>query len=305
MLQWNGVQTLGETMKISRDHAFDVLHIRAFRLYFFGQMISISGTWMQRVAQGWLVYHLTGSPFSLGFAAFATGVPAVLLMPFAGVWADRTSRRHLLLITQVAELMTAFVLGVLVLTQTIQFYHVVVCALVLGVTTAIGEPARQSFMKEMTGPTALHKGLALNALMVNAASVIGPAIAGVMLLSLGAGWCFVLNGLSYLAVIASLLSIHVPQPAASPGRRSPLHDLKEGVRYIQQHAQLPRLLKTATLVNILGIGALQTLLPAFAADTLHDAKIGYALLTATIGVGAVAGAAAAVPLGNRFGRTTF
>lgn len=281
---------------------FFALRVRDFRLYFIGQMISVSGTWMQRVAQGWLVFSLTGSALNLGIAAFASGIPALLLMPFAGVLADRYPRRIILFLTQLAELIVAFMLGALVLTGTVRFEHVVLCTLALGVTTALGEPARQAFMRELTGDAALNSGLALNALMSNIAGVVGPAFAGVLLITVGAGWCFILNAASYLAVLASLMII---RPKLMPGpapRSSPFQRLIDGLRYAQQQGRIVPLLLNATVINILGIGALQTLLPAFAAVALNTPKAGYAALSAAISAGSILGAALIVPLGSQFGR---
>jgi len=281
---------------------FSALRVRDFRLYFIGQMISVSGTWMQRVAQGWLVFYLTGSALNLGITAFASGVPALLLMPFAGVLADRHPRRIILFLTQLAELIVAFVLGVLVLTNTVRFEHVVLCALALGVTSALGEPARQAFMRELTGDAALSSGLALNALMSNIAGVVGPAVAGVLLITVGAGWCFMLNAASYLAVLASLLTIRPKLTLRLAPLSSPFQRLIDGLQYARQQGRIVPLLLTATVINILGIGALQTLLPAFAAVALNTPKAGYAALSAAISAGSILGAALIVPLGSRFGQ---
>lgn len=289
------------SLKSTSFSSFSALRVRDFRLYFMGQIVSVSGTWMQRVAQGWLVYQLTGSALGLGIAAFASGAPALLLMPFAGVWADRYPRHIILLVTQTVELLLALILGILTLTGRVQFEHITLCALALGITAAIGEPARQAFMREVTGREALNSGLAMNALIANAASVLGPALAGVLLVSIGAGWCFILNAISYIAVIISLLIIHPEQPTRTTEQKSPLRGLQEGFVYVWQHPTLASWLMLASAVNIVGTAAFYTLMPVFAAVALGDGKAGYAVLSTATGLGAAVGAVISIPLGNRFG----
>jgi MFS family permease len=289
------------TLKSRSMVTFSALQVRDVRVYCIGQIVSVSGTWMQRVAQGWLVYQLTGSALGLGAAAFASGLPALLLMPFAGVWADRYPRHIILLVTQAVELFLALILGTLTITGQVKFEHIIACALALGITAAIGEPARVAFMREITGREALNSGLAMNALIANGASVIGPAFAGLLLVSIGAGWCFILNGVSYLAVIVSLLIIHPEQPAGSPKHSSPLRGLREGFAYVLQHPHLAYWLLMTSAVNIVGTAAFYTLMPAFATVALGDGKVGYATLSTATGIGAVVGAVISIPLGTAFG----
>ena len=194
---------------------------RNFRLFFMGQSVSLIGTWMQRVAVGWLVYRLTDSAFLLGVVGFSTQIPAFVLAPFAGVLADRWNRHRLLILTQVLAMVQAFVLAYLVLTETVVIWEIIVLSLILGVVTAFDIPVRQSFMIEMIDEKSdLGNAIALNSSMVNGARLLGPSVAGLLIATVGEGMCFLINGLSYVAVIASLLLMRIVQTRFSSALKS-------------------------------------------------------------------------------------
>ncbi len=198
---------------------FRSLRHRNYRLFFMGQSISLIGTWMQMTAVAWLVWRLSHSAFLLGFVGFSTRIPAFVLAPFAGVLIDRVNRHRLVILTQVLAMVQALMLAALMYSGRIEIWHIVVLSLMLGVINALGMPARQAFIVQMLGRREdLNNAIALNSSMVNGARLIGPAIAGILIAAVGESVCFLLNGLSYLAVVASLLMMRVP-PTPGPGRR--------------------------------------------------------------------------------------
>src|SRR5262245_2298793 len=180
---------------------------RDYRLFYSGQLISVIGTWMQTVAQSWLVYRMTGSATLLGVVGFASQFPIFLLSPLGGAVSDSYPRRHSMIAIQTSAMLLAFPLALLTLTNRIQVWHVMVLALLLGVVNAFDIPVRQAFFVEMVGRRDLMNALALNSSLVNGARVIGPAVAGILVAAVGEGWCFLLNGISYIAVIAGLIMI--------------------------------------------------------------------------------------------------
>src|ERR1700741_1406432 len=197
---------------------------RNFQLFFSGQLISLTGTWMQTVAQSWLVYRLTGSSLLLGSVGFASQIPVFLMAPVGGLAADRMNRQRIVIATQVASMILAFVLALLTLTHTVKVWHIFVLAALLGVVNAFDIPARQAFVVDMVGRDDLMNAIALNSSMVNGARVIGPAIAGLLVAAVGEAWCFLLNGISYLAVIAGLLMMNVVRRAPALEQRSVVQD---------------------------------------------------------------------------------
>ncbi len=188
------------------------LRHRNFQLFFSGQLISLIGTWMQSVAQSWLVYRLTGSALLLGSVGFASQIPVFLFAPLGGITADRVNRRYIVISTQVAAMLLASVLAALTLFHKVQVWHVFVLAALLGVVNAFDIPGRQSFLVEMVGKDDLMNAIALNSSMFNSARVIGPAIAGILVAKIGEGWCFFGNAVSYIAVIIGLLLMRVHSP---------------------------------------------------------------------------------------------
>ncbi|MBO0801394.1 MAG: MFS transporter, partial [Blastocatellia bacterium] len=185
---------------------------RNYRLFFSGQSISLIGTWMTRIATSWLVYRLTGSPLLLGIVGFAGQIPSFILAPFAGVLIDRWSRHRLLVITQVLAMLQSLALGALTISGVVKIWHVIALSAFQGVINAFDMPARQAFVSEMVERREdLANAIALNSSMVNAARLIGPSLAGIIIAAVGEGWCFLLDGASYVAVIASLLLMNIPR----------------------------------------------------------------------------------------------
>src|ERR1700726_2119590 len=220
-----------ESRKMRWQAAGRALRHRNFQLFFSGQLISLIGTWMQTVAQSWLVYRLTGSGLKLGAVGFASQIPVFLFAPVGGIVADRSHRKHVVIATQVASMLLAFVLAALTLTHRVQVWHVFVLAALLGVVNAFDIPGRQSFLVDMVGKEDLMNAIALNSSMFNGARVVGPAIAGILVAKIGEGWCFFANGVSYIAVIVGLMLMRVDCPARSKSD-SPLEDIIEGFRWV-------------------------------------------------------------------------
>ena len=199
-------------------HALRSLRHRNYRLFFGGQLISLTGTWMQNVAQSWLVYRLTGSEALLGLVGFAGLIPVFLLAPFGGAIADRADRRRVLIATQAASLLTALFLATLTLSGTVTVWHVVVAAVALGIVNAVDIPTRQAFVPSLVSGEDLSNAIALNSTIFNGARIVGPAVAGVVLAAVGEGWCFAANAASFLAVIVGLVWIALSAADASTAR---------------------------------------------------------------------------------------
>jgi MFS family permease len=264
------------------------LRHRNFQLFFSGQLISLIGTWMQSVAQSWLVYRLTGSALLLGSVGFASQVPVFLFAPIGGVTADRVNRRHIVISTQIASMLLAFVLAVLTLSHRVQVWHVFVLASLLGVVNAFDIPGRQSFLVDMVGKEDLMNAIALNSSMFNGARVIGPAIAGILVARIGEGWCFFGNAVSYIAVIIGLLLMKVHSPAKAV-MASPLEHIMEGFRFVNRTAPIRALLMLLGLVSLVGMPYV-VLMPIFADKILHGGARGLGILMGATGVGALLGA---------------
>ena len=192
-------------------HFFRAFRHRNYQLFFTGQLISFTGTWMQSVAQSWLVYRLTGSSALLGVTAFCGQIPVFVLAPLAGTVADRGNRHRIMVVTQTVSMLLALALGVLTITGRVQVWHVLVLSIGLGIVNAFDIPARQSFVVTMVGREDLMNAIALNSSLVNGARVVGPAVAGLLVAAVGEAWCFLINAISYLAVIAALLMMDVPK----------------------------------------------------------------------------------------------
>ena len=265
------------------------LHYRNYRLFFAGQLISLIGTWMQNVAQAWLVYRLTGSAVLLGAAGFSAQIPVFLLAPVGGVVADRYNRHRLVIATQTASLLLAFVLAALTLTGTVRVWHIFVLSALLGVVNAFDIPARQSFIVGLVAKPDLINAIALNSSMFNASRIVGPAIAGILVAGIGEGWCFFANGASYIAVIIGLLMMHVPrhQLVAQPG--SPLSRMAEGFRFVIQRPPIHALLMLLGVVSFTGM-PYAVLMPIFAHRILHGDARALGWLMGSTGIGALAGA---------------
>jgi MFS family permease len=264
------------------------LRHRNFQLFFSGQLISLIGTWMQSVAQSWLVYRLTGSALLLGSVGFASQIPVFLCAPLGGIAADRFNRRYIVIGTQVAAMVLAFILAALTLTHRIQVWHVFVLAALLGVVNAFDIPGRQSFLVDMVGKEDLMNAIALNSSMFNGARVIGPAVAGILVAKIGEGWCFFANAVSYIAVIIGLLMMRVHTPSRAI-KASPFEHMMEGFRFVNQTAPIRALLLLLGVVSLVGMPYV-VLMPIFADQILHGGARGLGILMGATGVGALLGA---------------
>lgn len=265
------------------------LQSREFRIFWFGQLVSLTGTWVQSVAQQWLVLKLTGSAFALGLVTTVQFTPLLLLSLIAGAVADRVPKRNLLLVTQLASALLAVLLGVLVATGTVRYWHVLVIAGTLGTINAFYTPARQAFVPELVKKEALLNAVALNSAIFNGARVIGPAVGGILVASLGLSLNFFLNAASFLAVIASLLFIK-PRPVdVRRKEESVLQNVKEGLAYIREAPVVLTILALVGVASLFGLN-FTTLMPLFARFVLHVGSDGYGFLMAAMGIGSLAGA---------------
>ncbi len=270
-------------------HAFRSLRHRNYRLFFAGQLISLVGTWVQIVAQSWLVYRLTGSETLLGLVGFAGQIPIFLFAPFGGVLADRSDRRRVLVATQTASLLAALGLALLTLGGIVTVWHVVATAVALGIVNAVDMPTRQAFVPTLVEKEDLVNAIALNSTMFNGARILGPAVAGVVLSAVGEGWCFAANAASFLAVIAGLLLMTVPSRAPEGKGASTMARMAEGFRYAWGHVPIRALLLLLGVVSVAGM-PYTILMPVFAERVLHGGPRDLGLLMAASGCGALAGA---------------
>jgi MFS family permease len=275
---------------VSSSPLFRSFRHRNYRLYFCGQLVSLSGTWMQNTAQGWLVYRLTGSSLTLGMVSFASMLPMLLLGLFGGVLADRLPKRTLLIWAQVLAMVQAAVLCLLTLSGHIQVWQVVVCAVCLGLVNAVDMPARHSFVVEMVGKDDLHNAIALNSSIFHLARVLGPSAAGVLVGLIGEGWCFGLNAASFLAVIVGLAAMRLDAlPARQRGEAGVGEHLMEGVRYAWGTPLIRAILVLVTIASLMGTSVF-VLMPVFAGEVFHQGPQGYGYLMASSGLGSLAGA---------------
>jgi MFS family permease len=265
------------------------LRHRNFQLFFSGQLISLIGTWMDNIAEAWLVYRFTGSSLLLGTVAFAGQIPVFLLAPIGGMVADRFNRQRIVIATQASAMVLAGILAVLTLTHRVTVWEVVLLAALMGAVNAFDIPARQAFLVDMVGREDLMNAIALNSSMFNGARVIGPSIAGILVASIGEGWCFAANSISYIAVIAGLLMMRVNIAPVEAPRVSPFEHIVEGFRFVWNTAPIRALLLLLGLVSLVAM-PYSVLMPIFAAKVLHgDARTLGTLMGAT-GVGALGGA---------------
>jgi len=266
------------------------LRHRNFRLFFGGQTISLIGTWMTRLATSWLVYRLTGSALLLGVVGFAGQIPTFLFAPFAGVWADRLKLRHLLVVTQTLAMLQSFVLAFLTLTKHITIHEIIWLSALQGVINAFDMPGRQTFLVQMVEDKQdLGNAIALNSSMVNMARLVGPSLAGAVIALSGEGYCFLIDGISYLAVIASLLAMRLQIATVKRTADSMLAQLKEGWTYVTGFAPIRTILLLFALVALMG-WPFTVLMPIFAAQRLRGGPHTLGFLMAAVGVGALASA---------------
>jgi MFS family permease len=276
---------------------FAALRHRNYRLFFAGQLTSLVGTWMQNVAQSWLVYQLTSSPLYLGVVGFTSAIPVLSLSLWGGVVADRVPKRRLLLVTQSAAMVLAFLLAADVFLGRVQAWHVVVFAFLSGAVNAFDAPTRQAFVVEMVGKEDLPNAIALGSVMFQTARIIGPTIAGIALALVGPAWCFFLNGWSFLAVLVGLWLMDVRPAAGARSAKSPLAQIREGLRYIRGNRTVLTLLGVVAVSNLFASGY-SALLPAFARDVLHGGPAVLGWLSAAVGAGALTGALGVASLGD-------
>jgi MFS family permease len=270
--------------------ALRALRSRNYRLFFSGQSVSLIGTWMTRVAMSWLVYRLTDSPVLLGVASFAGQVPAIFLGPVAGVWVDRWNRHRTLVFTQALSMIQSLVLARLALSGIINIWEILVLALAQGVINAVDMPARQAFVVQMVERREdLGNAIALNSSMVNAARLVGPSLAGIVIAGFGEGLCFLVDGISYIAVIVSLLAMRIPQTDGQRPRHAMAAQLKEGWAYVAQSIPIRSILLLLGLVSLAGM-PYTVLMPVFASDVLRGGPHTLGFLMAATGVGALIGA---------------
>ncbi len=277
-------------VRVNLSFATRALRARNYKLFFTGQSISLIGTWMTRIAMSWLVYRLTGSAVLLGVVGFASQIPVFVLGPIAGVWVDRWDRHRTIVITQILAMIQSFALAALTLAHIVTVWELIALALMQGVINAFDMPARQAFVIQMVEQRAdVANAIALNSSMVNAARLLGPAIAGVVVAAVGEGYCFLIDGISYIAVIISLLMMRITVPQVRQPQRHIAHELMEGWRYAVGSVPIRSILVNLAIVGSFGM-PYTVLMPIFASKILHGGPHTLGFLTASTGVGALAGA---------------
>jgi MFS family permease len=269
------------------SHAWRALRHRNFRLFFGGQTISLVGTWMTRIATAWLVYRLTHSALLLGMVGFVGQIPTFLLTPFAGVVVDRANRRQVLIWTQTLAMVQSLALAVLTLTNRITIAEVLVLSAFQGLINAFDMPGRQAFMVQMVEDrNDLSNAIAINSSMVNAARLVGPSLAGLVIAASSEGWCFLIDGISYIAVIISLLLMRVHGAAVRRAAAGMLHQLQEGWSYVSSFTPVRTILILFALVSLMGMPYM-VLMPIFAAQVLHGGAHTLGFLMGAAGAGAL------------------
>jgi len=271
----------------SISHAWRALRNRNFKLFFAGQGISVIGTWMTRLATSWLVYRLTQSALLLGIVSFAGLFVSFALGPFAGVWVERLERRKLLIWTQAAAAIQSLVMAALTLTHIITLWEIIALSVVQGLVNAFDMPGRQSFLVKMVDDrNDLSNAIAINSSMANGARLIGPAIAGIVIAAVGEGWCFLIDGVSYLAVIASLMMMHVKPMEAHNNTAGMFEQIREGWEYVTTFPPIRTILVLIALISLMGY-PYAVLLPIFAGQVLHGGPYTLGWLTGASGAGAL------------------
>ena len=272
------------------SHAWRALRHRNFRLFFGGQSISLVGTWMTRIATSWLVYRLTGSALLLGTVSFAGQIPTFLFAPFAGVWVDRLDRRQVLVWTQTLSMVQSFALAALTLSHHIAIHWILALSVMQGIVNAFDMPGRQAFMVKMVEDRRdLSNAIAINSSMVNVARLIGPSLAGMLIAVTSEGWCFLIDGISYIAVIASLLMMRLHAPVMERRTTSTLTELKVGWTYVSEFVPVRTILLLFAGISLMGMPFV-VLMPIFAARVLHGGPHTLGFLMGAMGVGALVSA---------------
>lgn len=263
---------------------------RNYRLFFSGQIVSLTGSWITRIATSWLVYRLTGSPLLLGLVGFAGQIPTLVMAPFTGVLVDRWNRHRILVITQTLSMLQSLALAVLALAHVITVTEILALQLAQGMINAFDTPARQAFVVQMVDDrNDLPNAIALNSTMVNASRIVGPAIGGVLIAAFGEGWCFLVDAVSYFAVIVSLMAMRVSRERPPRANTHLLEELRDGFRYVSGSAPMRGVLLLLALVSTMGMPYM-VLMPAVAAKILHGGPHTLGFLMTAAGVGALCGA---------------
>ena len=273
---------------------FSPLRLRNFRIYLGGQAISLIGTWLQVTAQSWVVWELTGSPVALGWVWALNTLPILVIGPWSGVWADRFDRRRILLYTQVGAMLLAFILATLTQTELVRLWHVYVLSFVLGIITAIDFPAQQAFIGDLSGMSEIRKAVSLNMMVFQLSRILGPALGGFVLGRIGAAPAFWLNGLSFLAVIASLLLVRSHQVRVSQ-LVNPIRQFGEALEFVRSRPRIQDLLVFMTLVAFFGLAIIVNILPAVADEVLNGDATTLGALMAASGAGAFVGTVFLLP----------
>ena len=280
---------------------FSALKYYNYRLWFGGQTVSLFGTWMQRTAQGYLIFDLTRSPIYLGYVGFAYGVPSWLFMIYGGAIADRFPRRTILLIAQIAMMILAFILAALTFTGMVQPWHVIVLAFLLGIANAFDAPARQAFVTELVDRKDLTNAIALNSSMINAGAVVGPAVAGITYAAFGPAWCFAINGLTFIAVIIALMLMKMAPFKPVERTLSIVVEIGDGLRFAARQPTIRVLIINLGLLSLAGLGFV-TLLPIWAVDVLGGDATTNGFLHTARGLGALSGALMIAAIGQSYSR---
>lgn len=283
--------------------AFSAFRHRNYRIFFSGQVISLIGTWLQSTAEGWLVYQLSGSSVALGTIRFSNMLPFALLAVWGGIVADRRSKREILLYTQSASMFLALVLAALVYFNLVQVWHVAAIGFLLGTVNAFDVPARQSFIIELVGKEDLMNGIALNSSMFNLARVVGPAVAGLLIGAIGIAGCFLLNGLSYIAVIVGYGMLKLPAFTRRTDHPPFRAAISEAFVYIRGNRPLRSVMILVSTFSLFGM-SFSVLMPVFAKDILHGGATAFGILMSSVGGGALAGGLSLASWGKKFERRT-
>jgi predicted MFS family arabinose efflux permease len=278
------------------QRVFKAFHYRDFRLLWFGACTSSIGTWMQEIAQNWLVLEITKSPFLLGLDAFLGDIPIFLFSLFGGVIADRMDRRHLLIGSQLVQMSSAITLATLIATNHIQIWHILLSSFIVGTAQSFGGPAYSALVPSLVEKEDLPNAIALNSIQFNLARVIGPVLGGLALKYVGSAWCFGLNALSFVAVIASLLSLNINFKPARTGE-SIIASMKQGFRFIRTQGAMETLIVIAFCMTALAIPMI-TFLPVFAKNVFQKDEMTYTLFLVTSGLGSITGALSVAAMGN-------
>ena len=281
---WRGLRELLPNNSGAFTQVFASLKSYNFRLYFGGQCISLIGTWMQQIAMSWLVFRLTGSVLLLATVTFTAQIPILVATPYMSVFVDRFDRRKLLVLTQTLSMIQALLMAILTLTGFVQVWHIMVLSLLIGLLNALDNPTRQSFYPSLVSPDKLSNAIALNSAVINGSRLIGPAVGGVLIGLLGEGICFLLNGISYIAVIVALLLMRLPSTRGCTVKQNVLEDMRDGFRYVVRNIPIRTLLLLMSAISFFGL-PLMTFIPAYVKTILHGESEMLGLLLSCIGVG--------------------